>query len=154
MRKFVMASAVIAVLSGGMLSAQAPAAAPSPATQDASAKVLASLQGIWVVISVNGESIENQGVEMALKIEGNKYSQLVNGTIDETGTVKIDASKTPISFDLNIIEGSDAGKLQPGIIDIKGDTIAAYLANPGGSVRPASFDSADGAIYVIARKAK
>ena len=154
MRKFAMASAMVAVLSSGVVFAQAPAGAPAPAAQDASAKVLASLQGIWVVVSVNGESLDNQGVEMALKIEGNKYYQLVNGAIDETGTFKVDAAKTPISFDLTIQEGNDAGKVQPGIIEVKGDTIAAFLATPGGTVRPANFDSADGAIYVIAKKAK
>ena len=118
------------------------------------ASAMVALQGTWVVVSVNGESIENQGATMALSIEGDKYSQIVNGAVDETGTFTLDATKKPAVFDLHIKEGNDAGKDQPGILELKDDTIVAFLAAPGASTRPANFDSADGQIYVIAKKMK
>ncbi len=154
MRNLILASAVAVMVSGGMVAAQAPAGAPAAASQDATAKLQAALQGTWVVVAVNGESIENQGVTMALTVDGNKYSQMVNGAVDETGTFTVDGTKKPAIFDLHIKEGSDAGKDQPGILEMKDDTIVVFLAAPGGSVRPKDFDSADGQIYVIAKKVK
>lgn len=154
MKKTMTVLALAAALTSGA-AAQTPAAPTAAAApQDAMAKALASIQGTWLLTSVNDQDLTAQGVEMALVIEGNKYKQVVNGAIDETGTVKIDPSKKPMSFDLNILEGDDAGKLQMGIIEITGDVAKGLLGTPGVGTRPADFNSNDGAIFFIAKKVK
>ena len=119
--------------------------------QDALPKDLAPLQGTWIVTQFNGEALP---VEMALIVSGATYSQSVDGTIDETGTLKVDASKTPMTVDLIIQEGNDAGRTQLGIIEVKGDVLRCLLNAPGSGTRPTSFDKGDGELFVVAQKKK
>jgi uncharacterized protein (TIGR03067 family) len=119
--------------------------------QDAVPKDLAPLQGTWVVTQVNGESLPG---EMALVISGSKYSETVGGTVDETGTIKVDASKTPMTIDLIIAEGNDAGKTQLGIVEVKDDVMRCLLNAPGAGTRPTSLDKGDGELFVVAKKKK
>ena len=133
------------------LTTVASAQTPAPTTMS---KELTSLQGTWLLTTVNDQNLADQGVEMALVIDGNKYKQVVNGTVDETGTVKVDPSKKPMSFDLSIVEGDDAGKLQLGIIEVTGDVAKGLLAAPGAGTRPADFNSNDGAVFFIAKRVK
>jgi uncharacterized protein (TIGR03067 family) len=135
------------------IGAAAQTTAPAPA-QDAMPKDLAAIQGTWMIISVNDQALADQGVEMGLTFTGNKYSQITNGAISETGTIKLDGTKKPMSIDLNIMEGDDAGKLQLGIIEITGDTAKGLFAAPGSGTRPADFMSSDGAIFFTAKKVK
>lgn len=154
MKKTLTALALAAALTTG-INAQTPAApASAAAPQDAMAKALASIQGTWLLTTVNDQDLTGQGVEMALVIEGNKYKQVTNGSVDESGTIKIDPAKKPMSFDLNILEGDDAGKLQMGIIEITGDVAKGLLGTPGAATRPADFNSNDGAIFFIAKRVK
>ncbi len=128
----------------------APTQAPAPAP--ALSKEATSLQGTWNVTLANDQAVPEGA--MALQFDGMKYAVVINGGIDETGTFKLDATKTPWTFDLNIVEGSDAGKLQLGILEMKGDAIHGMLGTPGAATRPANFDSADGAIVFVAAKVK
>ncbi len=154
MTTFVLAAALVAGIS-----AQTPAAPQAPATPQtpaapAMSKELTSLQGTWVLTTVNDQDLTAAGVEMALVIDGLKYSQVVNGEVNERGTIKIDPAKKPMTFDLNITEGDDAGKLQLGIIEVTGDVAKGLLAMAGGATRPADFNSNDGAIFFIAKRVK
>lgn len=124
----------------------APAQTPAPALS----KEAAALQGRWVVTLLNDQ--DPQGA-LELQFEGNKYAVAGAGA-DESGTFKLDASKTPWTFDLSIAEGSDAGKVQMGILEMKGDAIHGLLGTPGVATRPANFDSADGVIAFVAVKKK
>jgi len=123
-------------------------AAPAPALS----KEATALQGIWTVTLFNDEAAPDGA--LALQFEGMKYAVLANGGIDETGTFKLDTTKTPWTFDLDIKEGNDAGKIQMGILEMKGDAIHGLLGTPGAGVRPANFDSADGAVAFVAVKQK
>jgi uncharacterized protein (TIGR03067 family) len=129
-------------------------AAPTqtPASAPALSKEATALQGTWNVTLFNEQAVPEGAV--ALQFDGLKYAVLQNGGVDETGTFKIDATKTPWTFDLTIVEGSDAGKLQLGILEMKGEAIHGFLATPGATTRPANFDSADGAIEFVAVKVK
>ena len=124
----------------------APAQAPAPTLS----KEVAALQGIWNVTLFGGQDAPEGAI--ALQFEGTKYAVIINGGVDETGTFKLDATKTPWTFDLSIVEGSDAGKLQMGIIEMKGDAIHGVLGQPGSGTRPASFDAADGIAFVAAKR--
>ena len=130
------------------------ASAQTPAAQNTMSKELASLQGVWLLTTVNDQNLSDQGVEMALAIDGTKYREVVNGTVDETGTFKLDATKKPMTFDLTILEGNDAGKVQLGIIEVTGDVAKGLFAEPGATTRPADFNSNDGAIFFIAKRVK
>ena len=67
---------------------------------------------------------------MSLVIKDDKYEQVTNGTTDESGSVKLDATKKPMTIDLMIEEGNDAGKLQLGIIEVTGDAMKVKLNLP------------------------
>ena len=125
------------------------AQAPKPAAKDA--KATAALQGTWVLTSINGQPV---GDELTLTITGDKYHQTLSGTVNERGTLKVDASKKPMTIDLAIAEGSDAGKTQLGIIEVTGDTIRGNLDTPGAGQRPADFTIKDGAIMFEGKKKK
>lgn len=125
-------------------------AAPTPAP--ALPKEVAALQGVWTVTLMNDQAAPDGA--LALQFDGMKYAVIVNGGVDESGTFKLDATKTPWSFDLTIVEGTDAGKLQMGILEMKGDAIHALLGTPGVATRPANFDSADGVVAFVAVKKK
>lgn len=139
-----LALVALTLFTGQTTPAQAPAAALS--------KEAASLQGVWNVTLMNDQAAPDGA--MALQFDGMKYAVIINGGVDETGTFKLDTTKTPWSFDLTIVEGSDAGKLQMGILEMKGDAIHGLLGTPGVATRPASFDSADGVIAFVAVKKK
>jgi uncharacterized protein (TIGR03067 family) len=96
-------------------------AATQDAAKEAAAKALASVQGTWAIVTVNGES--NGGMTMSLTFTGDKYAQTTNGAVDERGAIKIDPAKKPMAIDLIITEGNDAGKLQLGIFELNGDTM-------------------------------
>lgn len=128
----------------------APAQAPAPAP--ALSKEAAALQGTWDITLMNDQAAPEGA--MALQFEGLKYAVVINGGVDETGTFKLDAAKTPWTFDLTIVEGTDAGKVQMGILEMKGDAIHGLLGTPGVATRPANFDSADGVIAFVAVKKK
>ena len=120
-------------------------------SQDAPAKDMIPLQGTWVMTEINGVSAPG---DTALVIAGSKYSETVDGSVDETGTLKVDASKTPMTVDLLIQEGEAAGKTQLGVFDVKGETLRLLLNTAGDKVRPTSLDKGDGELFIIAQKMK
>jgi|SRR5579864_8452123 len=127
------------------------AAAASARTQDAVPKEMQPLQGTWVMTQVNGDPAPG---DTALVIAGSKYSETVDGTVDETGLFKVDASKTPMTVDLIIQEGDAAGKTQLGIVDVKGDTMRLLLNTAGATVRPTSLEKPDGELFIVAQRKK
>ena len=66
--------------------------------------------------------------ELSLTFKGNTYLQTFGGNVNESGTFKIDTAKKPMTMDLTITEGSDAGKAQPGIVDGGGKEAEALSA--------------------------
>lgn len=58
-----------------------------------------------------------------MTFKGNTYHQPYGGKVNERGTFKIDTAKKPMTMDLTITEGSDAGKAQPGIFEVSGDIL-------------------------------
>ena len=144
----VLSTALVAVAAAQTTTApQAPTAAAADQN-----KTQQSLQGTWLVISFNGQDPSAQGAEMVFLIDKNTYKIAVNGEQIESGTFKVDDTKKPITFDLDIKEGDDAGKWQPGVMEIKGDVVQVGLATPGNTVRPTSFDTAE--LTAVFRKVK
>ncbi len=138
--------AALLMLTAGVAAQEAP--------KDAAAKALATVQGSWTIATINGQSLAEGGMQMSLVFTGDKYAQVSNGTTDERGSIKIDPAKKPMTIDLNITEGNDAGKLQLGVFGVEGDTMTLQLNQAGATERPAGLVAQDGYLFVILKKAK
>ena len=89
---------------------------------------------------------------MTITFSGDKYSQTVNGTVNERGTVKLGLDKKLTTIDLAITEGDDANKLQVGLVEVSGSTMKLKLALPGQTTRPTDFAPTEGAILALLTK--
>ena len=114
----------------------------------------ATLQGTWVMTTLNGQSAPEAGPQLTLTFAGDKYHQAVGGDVNERGTFRVDSSKKPMTIDLTIVEGDDAGKTQLGIIEVTGDTLRASLDRPGAGQRPTDFNLTEGVLVFAAKKTK
>ena len=139
MNHFAISVAIVALTMGSAAQKTKPAPAPS-------------LDGIWVVTSINGEEAPAGSPELTLTIKGDKYQQTLGGQVNERGTIKVDAAKKPMTIDLAISEGPDAGKAQLGIVEVTGDTIRLNLDAPGAGQRPADFAAKAGFILIVGKK--
>ncbi len=121
------------------------------APQDDGKKALEKFQGDWLITTFNGESVPPEA-EAYLVFNGDKYEQWTGNEVTERGSFGVDAKATPMTIDLVIAEGSDAGNIQLGLAELDGDTMALGLAAPGGRTRPPSM--AQAAVYVTLKKTK
>ena len=117
-------------------------------------RALKALQGTWVITTLNGQAAASGSPELALTFTDDKYHQTLGGQVNERGSVKVDATKKPMTIDLIITEGSDAGKTQLGIIEISGETMRANLDTPGAMQRPTDFTAKEGFLLFEAKKKK
>jgi uncharacterized protein (TIGR03067 family) len=139
-------AAIAAVLA--VLALQPRADAQQPA------KAAAALQGTWSITSINGQAAGQGQPELVLVFKGDAYEQSVGGEINERGSVKLDVSKKPMTIDLSIAEGSDAGKTQLGIFEVSGDTLRASFDTPGAGKRPADYEAREGALSIVGTRKK
>ena len=115
-------------------------------------KELDKIQGSWAISTFNGQTVPTDA-QAFLVFKGDKYEQWNNGAVDERGTIKIDPKTKPLSIDLIITEGNDAGKTQPGLYEFTdADTLSVGLAIPGNTTRPAAIAQAE--LQVVLKKAK
>ena len=120
--------------------------------QDDTKKELEKLQGNWVITTFNGQDVPAEA-QFYLAFNGDKYEQWNSGSVDERGTIKIDPKTKPMSIDLIITEGGDAGKTQPGVYElIDATTLSIGLAVPGNTTRPSSIANAE--LQVLLKKTK
>ena len=98
-----------------VFAAGASAQPPKPATG------AAALEGSWVVASINGQTAPEGSPAMTLTFTGDKYEQALGAEVNERGSFKVDATKKPMTIDLSITEGSDAGSTQLGVFEVTGD---------------------------------
>ena len=114
----------------------------------------AALQGTWAVSSLNGQSAPEGAPAMTVTFMGDKYHQTLGDKVIERGTFKVDAAKEPMTIDLVIAEGDDAGKAQMGLAEVTGDTMRMSLDTPGAGRRPTDFTSKDGVVVIAGKKTK
>ena len=130
-------------------------AASTLAQQPKAAPGAAALQGTWVITSINGQTAPAGAPEMTLTFTAdNKYHQTVGGDVNERGTIKVDAAKKPMTIDLIITEGQDAGKTQLGVFEVSGDTLRGHFEAPGATQRPTDFTAKEGSLIFIGKKKK
>ena len=121
------------------------------AAQDDVKKELDKIQGNWAVTMFNGEAVPAEA-QAYLTFKGDKYEQWTGGSVDERGSIKIDPKTKPMSIDLVITEGNDAGKTQPGVYELTDDTLSVGLAIPGNTTRPSAVSQAE--LQVVLKKVK
>ena len=125
---------------------------PGQNAQDDTRKELEKLQGNWVIVTFNGQDVPSEA-QSFLVFTGDKYEQWNNGSVDERGTIRIDPKTKPMSIDLIITEGNDAGKTQPGVYELTDSTtLSIGLTVPGNTTRPSAIANAE--LQVWLKKAK
>lgn len=127
-------------------------AASVVAQESKGTKATAVVQGTWVITSINGQTAPEGSPEMTLTFTGGTYQQSLGGEVNERGSFKVDAAKKPMTIDLMITEGQDAGKTQLGIFEVTGDTLRANLDMPGAGQRPPDFTVKEGLVMFVGKK--
>jgi uncharacterized protein (TIGR03067 family) len=102
------------------------------------------LEDTWAVKSFvhHGEKMpEAQASKMKLILKDGKFS-LKEGdeTIDE-GTYAVDTSKSPAHIDIVSNVSDKQGVVDPGIFELKGDTLKTAFDEIGKRNRPTTFDA-------------
>jgi uncharacterized protein (TIGR03067 family) len=117
-------------------------------------KTLAPFQGTWSLVMGDAKAPPGGPKAILLTITGDRYAQVVDGTVTERGTLKIDTTAKPMTIDLSIQDGADAGKLQVGLIELSGATLTLHLGFPGSTTRPTSMAPAPGFLLFTMKKTK
>lgn len=112
----------------------------------------APLEGTWVITSINGQEVPEGAQPLTLTFNGDKYYQTLGTDVNERGSFKLDTSAKPMTIDLMIVEGDDAGKTQLGIVEIAGDTVRASFDTPGAGERPTDFAQKEGNVNFVGKK--
>jgi uncharacterized protein (TIGR03067 family) len=102
-----------------------------------------SLQGKWLMVDVgkNGNFAPKEvilGARIYMTIEGDRYTVTQGGKAGDCGIIQLDTSKSPVTFDQQIVAGDDAGKKHLGIVRFVGDDLENCQAEVG-SPRPRDF---------------
>ena len=139
-------------MSSAVLAAAVLVASAALLGQAELSKELQALQGTWVISSVDGKPVPDTNPEVDLVIEGNKYTQVLDGKVTERGEIRLDPSKKPMAIDFFIKEGDDANKAQFGVIKMEGAAITFKLNAPAEPTRPTDFTPADGYTVFVATK--
>ena len=148
---------LLATALGVFLLAPVGSAAPKP--KDDAKDDLKKLEGNWQFTTwvSNGTDLPQEQLEICKwSVKGDKYNFEMGGENKEEGTIKLDPAKKPATIDLDIKEGNDKGKAQPGIYKIEGDTVTICLARPGAKDRPTEFSGKgeDGHILITMKRMK
>jgi uncharacterized protein (TIGR03067 family) len=109
-------------------------------------KELKKFQGAWTFESVEGggEKLSADLFKgMTVTFEGDKYSVKMGDMVVEAATLKLDASKSPKTFDSTVTDGPNKGKVYLAIYEISGDTLKVCF-DPDGKKRPMEFKTAGG----------
>jgi uncharacterized protein (TIGR03067 family) len=113
-------------------------------------KDLDKIQGTWVRASVERDGKPAPADELKnskLTIKGDKYT-LDDGKEKRTGTLKLDATKTPKTLDIISDSGPNKGKTLKGIYKIEDDTFTYCVAGPDKD-RPTEFSAKEGSGHAL-----
>lgn len=104
---------------------------------------LEKLQGTWVVteLEIEGQAAPAMG-ESKIVVNGRQFTTIAMGAVYE-GTIEVDDSARPRTFDLHFTSGPEAGNTSLGIYELKGDTWKICLTLFG-SKRPTKFATSAG----------
>jgi uncharacterized protein (TIGR03067 family) len=120
-------------------------AAPQ-ADKKAAAKDLKPLQGVWAQVSVTSNGQQEffaKGKEPVLTISGDQYTVNVNGTVAESGVLKLG----PPARAIDLVDSK--GRSYPGIYEVSGDKLRMCLARDV-VARPTEFSAKPGSGLLVA----
>jgi uncharacterized protein (TIGR03067 family) len=105
------------------------------------------LQGTWDIVSLELDGRKYPPGGSRIAIHGDRFESLNMGA-EYSGTISVDASANPKTFDLHYEKGPEAGKTSLGIFELEADrwTICLGLAGVG---RPTEFVAAPGAGHAL-----
>jgi uncharacterized protein (TIGR03067 family) len=117
---------------------------------EAAKKDLKDMEGTWTaaVTEFDGKKADDsKKPDVKLTVKGDKYTIHFSGKQVASGTIKLDAGKTPKQIDVVTDEGEFKGKTMTGIYEIKGDTMLVCFAQ--GKDRPTEFRTKEGSMQVL-----
>lgn len=114
------------------------------------------LEGDWQMIEgvFNGKAMNATMMQWAKRVtRGNVTSVVAGPQTMLKASFTLDNSKNPTEIDYTIVEGTNRGKTQPGIVELKGDILKICMSAPGND-RPREFVSkpGDGRSYTAWRR--
>jgi uncharacterized protein (TIGR03067 family) len=126
-------------------------AADGPSKDDPSKSDLDKLSGTWLTVSlvhdgktlVDEKTPAKEGPATKFAYAGNKWMVIVGDRTVATGTIMIDATKTPKQIDLLDDSGVKNDKTKLAIYELDGDTYK-YCVASAGKPRPTDFTSREG----------
>jgi uncharacterized protein (TIGR03067 family) len=104
------------------------------------------LAGEWSMISgtLDGQPLDRNFVNAGRRlVEASGMTVLFGPQVYSKAKFTVDRSKSPMAIDYYNTQGSNAGKMQPGIYELNGKTLKLCFAAPGGE-RPGDFASTPG----------
>jgi uncharacterized protein (TIGR03067 family) len=107
--------------------------------EEASKKEQEKFQGEWKLVSQE---------DILLKINGVEYV-FTAGEMKEKGKMKFNPATKPAQVDVDITEGTDSGKKQVGIYEMKDETFKLCFAKAGETKRPEKFEAADDGSIIL-----
>jgi uncharacterized protein (TIGR03067 family) len=114
------------------------------------------IDGTWKMVGVieGGKEAPKDEVvkaENGLIFKEGKYKGFKD---EESGTFKMDVSKSPVNIDFAVVEGQEKGKTQLGLIKLEGDVLTIALSKYGSTDRPKGFDGADAHWILTLKRSK
>ena len=133
-------------------------AAAATAVPSGGDKAVLNLNGTWLTVaaSIDGKPLPEADLaetKLTAVFQDGKYTLFAKGQEVETGTYRLDPSRTPIAVDVRVLTGQDKGKTPVGILRIDGDRLTLVL-DMSGKVRPRTFAVASGNEVVILQRKK
>jgi uncharacterized protein (TIGR03067 family) len=107
---------------------------------------VAELAGEWSMISgtLDGQPLDKNLVGSGRRVvEASEMTVLFGPQVYSKAKFTVDRSKSPMAIDYYNTQGSNAGKMQPGIYELNGKTLRLCFAAPGRE-RPGDFASTPG----------
>lgn len=111
---------------------------------------IARLQGTWMIVSLEMEGHAVSPGMLAgarIAVQGDRFASTGMGAEYE-GTIEIDPSPTPRTFNLKFLTGPEKGNTSFGIYEVDGDTWRICLTTRGNE-RPKKFAAEPGTGYAL-----
>ncbi len=110
-------------------------------------KDIEKLQGTWniVALEVDGQKMPSAGSKIMVK--GTRFTTIAMGA-EYSGTLVVDATKSPQTFDLKFTSGREKGSTNFGIYELDGDTWKICLSMTGKD-RPTKFATKAGSGHAL-----
>jgi uncharacterized protein (TIGR03067 family) len=103
------------------------------------------LRGVWRVVSleIDGGTISGAALDGAtITIQGDRFTSIGMGA-QYGGTIEVDATHNPNTFNMNFKTGPENGNVNLGIYELNGDSWRICLATKG-TTRPREFVATPG----------